>query len=146
MFALAKKLREKQSGFTLIELLIVVIIIAVLAAIAIPIYMNVRSRAQVAAAMEELRNVGQALEIYYVDNDTYAAGTDWTTMSATLEEEAYMSNVPPDDPWGNIYAFIGGAITYSLTSLGSDGVAGGTSYAADIVYSDGAFIPPVVSP
>jgi len=144
MFAMAKKLREKQSGFTLIELLIVVIIIAVLAAIAIPIYMNVRSRAQVAAAMEELRNVGQALEIYYVDNDTYAAGADWTAMSATLQDEAYMSNVPPNDPWGNPYAFTGEAITYSLTSLGSDGAAGGAGYAADIVYSDGAFIPPVI--
>ena len=74
-----------------------------------------------------------------MDNDTYVAGADWTAMSATIEAGAYMSNVPQNDPWGNAYTFTGAAATYSLTSLGSDGAAGGTGYAADIVYSDGAF-------
>jgi len=139
MISLTKMLREKQSGFTLIELLIVVIIIAVLAAIAIPIYMNVRSRALVAAAQEELRNVGQALEMYFVDHDTYNAGADWAAMTTTIEADGYMSNVPQNDPWANPYTFTGAATTYTLTSLGSDKAAGGTGYAADIVYSDGAF-------
>lgn len=139
MLVLAKRLKNKQSGFTLIELLIVVIIIAVLAAIAIPIYINVRSRAQVAAAQEELRNVGQALEIYFVDNDTYNAGANWGAMATALEGGNYMSNVPANDPWGTGYTFSGAAATYTLTSLGSDGAAGGAGYAADIVYSDGAF-------
>jgi general secretion pathway protein G len=139
MFALGKKLKKNQSGFTLIELLIVVIIIAVLAAIAIPIYINVRTRAQVAAAQEELRNVGQALEIYYVDNNTYNAGANWGAMATALETGGYMSSVPTNDPWGNGYTFTGAAATYTLTSLGSDGAAGGAGYAADVVYSDGAF-------
>ena len=60
-----------RDGFTLIELLIVVAIIAILAAIAIPNYLAAQSRAKVSRAKEDLRSVGIALEAYRIDNETY---------------------------------------------------------------------------
>jgi prepilin-type N-terminal cleavage/methylation domain-containing protein len=66
---------EKKSrfltGFTLIELLIVVAIIAILAAIAIPNYFAAQVRAKVGRVMSEHRTIGTALEAYYVDNTAY---------------------------------------------------------------------------
>jgi type II secretion system protein G len=60
-----------SAGFTLIELLMVVAIIAVLAAIAIPNMLEAQVRAKVSRAMSDLRSVGVGLEAYRVDNSNY---------------------------------------------------------------------------
>jgi type IV pilus assembly protein PilA len=64
------KLRNKK-GFTLIELLIVVAIIGILAAIAIPQFAAYRIRGYNAAAQSDLKNMKTALESYYGDNNQY---------------------------------------------------------------------------
>ncbi len=64
------KLRSKK-GFTLIELLIVVAIIGILAAIAIPQFSAYRVKAYNSSASSDLRNVKTALESYFADNQFY---------------------------------------------------------------------------
>jgi type IV pilus assembly protein PilA len=63
-----------RQGFTLIELLIVVVIIGVLAAIAIPKFTNTKEKAIVAAMKSDLRNVASVQEAYWNQNQTYYAG------------------------------------------------------------------------
>ncbi|MDI6784040.1 MAG: prepilin-type N-terminal cleavage/methylation domain-containing protein, partial [bacterium] len=64
-----------KRGFTLIELLIVVAIIAILAAIAIPNFLAAQTRSKVARTQEEMRTLATALESYYVDNNYYPLDT-----------------------------------------------------------------------
>lgn len=61
----------KKSGFTLIELLIVVAIIAILAAIAVPNFLEAQTRSKVSRARTDMRSIATALESYYVDNNRY---------------------------------------------------------------------------
>lgn len=60
-----------KKGFTLIELLIVVAIIAILAAIAVPNFLEAQVRSKVSRAKADMRSVATALESYYVDNNAY---------------------------------------------------------------------------
>ena len=64
---------RRNQGFTLIELLIVVVIIGILAAIAIPRFAGTKEKAFDAAAKSDLRNAMTAQEAYYADNQTYTA-------------------------------------------------------------------------
>jgi type IV pilus assembly protein PilA len=66
-------MRNKQ-GFTLIELLIVVVIIGILAAIAIPKFANTKEKAVVASMKSDLRNLAGTQEAYWNQNQTYYAG------------------------------------------------------------------------
>jgi len=64
--------RSKRShGFTLIELLIVVAIIAILAAIAVPNFLEAQTRAKVSRVRSDMRTLATALEAYFVDNNHY---------------------------------------------------------------------------
>src|SRR6478752_4307610 len=62
---------SNRRGFTLIELLIVVVIIGILAAIAIPKFQNTKGKANAASLRADLRNLVTAEEAYFYDNSTY---------------------------------------------------------------------------
>lgn len=62
---------NRRTGFTLIELLIVVAIIAILAAIAVPNFLEAQTRAKVSRVRADVRTVATAMETYKIDNNTY---------------------------------------------------------------------------
>lgn len=79
-----KSMEEKDQGFTLIELLVVMIIIGILAAIAIPVFLNQRKKAQDSAAKADVSTIGKEVATYYVDgNGSTANGAMAVTTTAS---------------------------------------------------------------
>jgi type II secretion system protein G len=115
--------REAERGFTLIELMIVVAIIAILAGILIPNFVNARSQAQTAACESNLRAIATALELYYADNQIYptAAGAAVQPSLFTANGVAYLNNTPKDPAAQTATA------TYALTTTQATG-GGPASY------------------
>lgn len=68
---LRQRLAKEESGFTLIELLIVLVIIGILLAIAVPSYLGFKDRASKSAAQANVRSGVPAAEAFYADNGTY---------------------------------------------------------------------------
>lgn len=74
-------MRRTSRGFTLIELLIVVVIIGVLAAIAIPKFQSTKGKANAATLKSDLRNLATAEEAYFYENFTYTTSTSLLNVS-----------------------------------------------------------------
>ena len=108
---------EDERGFTLIELMIVVAIIAILAGILIPNFVNARSQAQTAACESNMRSIATALELYYADNQVYPTASSAAVVPAlfTVSGVAYLNNTPKDPAAQTSTA------TYSLTTTQATG-------------------------
>ncbi|MCP4583434.1 MAG: prepilin-type N-terminal cleavage/methylation domain-containing protein [candidate division Zixibacteria bacterium] len=92
-----------RNGFTLIELLIVVAIIGILAAIAVPNFLNAQIRAKVARVQGELRAISVALDSYQIDNNEFPwpkrGGNTITVVHELTTPVSYLTSVNFDDPF-----------------------------------------------
>ncbi|RKZ35398.1 MAG: general secretion pathway protein GspH [Gammaproteobacteria bacterium] len=89
---------NRLAGFTLIELMIVVAIIGILAAIAVPAYQNYITESRRSVATADLSELGTRLERFFSDNNTYAGATVGTAAGVI-----YPSWVPTDGPQASSY-------------------------------------------
>jgi general secretion pathway protein G len=137
--------RRRQRGFTLIEVMVVIVIIGIMAALVVPNLAGRQDQAQVTAAKSDLRSIGNALELYKLDNFSYPSteqGLDaLVSKPAGFPEPknwapgGYVKKVPTD-PWGNPYRYISSGDGFQLYTLGADGQEGGEGYASDIAFED----------
>jgi type IV pilus assembly protein PilA len=80
-----KSIDEKDEGFTLIELLVVIIIIGILAAIAIPVFLNQRKKGWDSQAKSDARNLATLQETYFTDAGHYVLAANAAAASAALD-------------------------------------------------------------
>jgi len=140
-------LKRDSKGFTLIELLIVVAIIGIIAAIAIPNLLNAIDRGKQKRTMADMRSIGTAVESYAVDNNVYPVAGTAAILKPIVENGAYMKTMPTQDGWQGTFLVDSATTGYTLQSPGklgaNDGCVSGTLttlFTADICFQNGQFI------
>ena len=134
---------RREKGFTLIELLIVVAIIGIIAAIAVPNLLTAIQRSKQKRTMADLRAIGTALGSYQTDYDIYPSSgvIDFTTTAIGGNDVGptyYKGSV--NDGWGNTYRYISDGNHYTLCSQGKDTKVSGSDFNADVMHIDGAMV------
>jgi general secretion pathway protein G len=146
---------RNEKGFTLIELLIVVAIIGIIAAIAIPNLLNALDRARQTKTVAHLRTLGEAIEQYITDYPSIGSpkSADATALATLLASQGYLKNAETvmEDGWGNDMVYQPVAALkdrhFTIMSYGSDGAVGPDPVTAgivkrfqeDIVFTDKGF-------
>jgi general secretion pathway protein G len=145
------KKMKKASGFTLIELLIVVAIIGIIAAIAIPNLLNAIDRGKQKRTMSDMRSVGTAVESYAVDVNFYPVATSMTLIDGTALgiQPTYIKLAPVTDGWGGGMWYgsdtTGTGSEYTIKSYGKHNVEAASGpatndFQCDIIYQNGTFV------
>ncbi len=134
--------KRDEAGFTLMEMLVVLVVIGLIAAVAVPQLMKLLGNAKGKAAKIQLQTVENGLNYFQLDMGRYP--TDREGLSALVKAPTgadswsgpYIRNAKQlDDPWGHplVYKAEAEGKPYELKSLGSDGQEGGTGDARDII-------------
>ena len=88
-----QKLNKNRGGFTLVEIMIVVAIIALLAAIAVPNFLRARKRSQATRVLEDLRMIDAAIDQYAIETNKVSGATvDWTDVKSYLKTGSTLYN------------------------------------------------------
>jgi type II secretion system protein G len=138
-------MKRKEEGFTLIELLIVVAIIGIIAAIAIPNLLNAIDRGKQKRTMADLRSIGTSIEAYAVDNNVYPTAADAATLAGAITP-VYIKSMPQTDGWSNTLQVDATSSAYTIYSQGKDGTgttctAGlTTTFQDEICFVNGQFL------
>ena len=99
---MSKKLRKSRGGFTLVEIMIVVAIIALLAAIAVPNFLRARKRSQATRILEDLRIIDSAIDQYAIEtNRGPGAPCNWTDIQTYLKKGSALYNSTGVDLFGH---------------------------------------------
>lgn len=97
-----QKLNTRRGGFTLVEIMIVVAIIALLAAIAVPNFLRARKRSQATRVLEDLRLIDSAIDQYAIEtNKTSGAAVNWADIQGYLKVGSSLYNSAGKDLLGN---------------------------------------------
>jgi len=100
-----QKLNSKRGGFTLVEIMIVVAIIALLAAIAVPNFLRARKRSQATRTLEDLRMIDAAVDQYAIEfNKSGTARVGWTDVKLYLKTGTKLYTAVPNDMFGKAYS------------------------------------------
>jgi len=94
MLMFIRKMMKNDKGFTLIELMVVVIILGILAAVAIPKFTGQSEEARANRVYADLKTIQNAVELYFFDNSVYPASVQDLLDGEYLKTE-------PTDPWGD---------------------------------------------
>lgn len=124
-----KRALSAESGFTLIELLVVILIIGILAAVAIPSFLNQRLKGQDACAKSMTKQIQTAIETYKTENNSYAGAT---IASMNAIEASITGNSCAPGAWVLVGAYDG-----SATGCGP-GAPNGTSYCVGAASGSGS--------
>lgn len=141
------EIEMRQRGFTLIELLIVVAIIGMVAAIAIPNLLNAIQRARQKRTMSGMRGISEGIEIYQQDHGAYPDYADVPVSALAGDLELYVRPFDPKDGWNRTYWYGASGDYYTLISYGSDGQDDGAhalgetgGFDCDILFASGVFV------
>jgi general secretion pathway protein G len=137
----------RQRGYTLIELLIVVAIIGLIAAIAIPNLINALQRSRQKRTMADMRAISEAVEMYHQDLSFFPIYADVDADALREDLRIYVKQFNGSDGWNHPFLYTSDGDNYTLVSSGGDRTLdgswplGGTGfYDCDIVFSGGAFM------
>jgi prepilin-type N-terminal cleavage/methylation domain-containing protein len=129
-----------KKGFTLIELLIVVAIIAILAAIAVPNFLEAQVRAKVSRVKNDQRSLATGIESYYVDNNTYPLSARAGNQRAN--QANYNSGLATARGDTNAATILNNVDTFSLQNPPATGAAGIATLTTPVAYITSYFADP----
>ncbi|MBQ9345554.1 MAG: type II secretion system major pseudopilin GspG [Kiritimatiellae bacterium] len=118
--------RQAEAGFTLIEILLVVVIIGILAAVAVPKLSGRVRQAKQNAAASSIGSIGLAINMYEVDNGKYPDSLQNLVTKGSEDNwnGPYLEKGVPKDPWGHDFQYSKNGNQYTLSSAGPDGSFG----------------------